>query len=94
MEHTRVYFLLFNNHRFLEVLHGHDKPLNFLVDVSGFSGENLLEVIVGSLVDLLSVLRGLNLLGEDDAVLSDQVFDLVRGLHRNVEVRPLDALEV
>jgi hypothetical protein len=58
MQHTSIDLLLFDDLRLLEVPQCHDQLLDPLVHLIGCSLENLLEVLISSLVDFLCALRG------------------------------------
>lgn len=77
VQHAGVDLLLFHHLRFPEVLHRYNQSLNPLVHLFWWGGENMLEVFIGSLVDFISTLGGRDLSGEQNCVLSNQVFYLV-----------------
>ena len=72
--------LLFDHLRFLEALECHDELLDPLVDLMRFSAENVLEILIGGFVDLLSALGRSYLAWEQDRVLSYEVLNLVLDL--------------
>lgn len=83
MEHTCVDLLLLHNLGLAEVLHRYDKALNTAVYFLGWRGENVLEVLVRSFIDLVCVLGWRHLSWEQYSILRNQVFDLVLSILRN-----------
>ena len=85
MEDTSIDFLFFHDLRLLEALKCDDELLNPLIDLVWLSREDMLEVLIGSTVDLLSALGRADLAREQDSVLGNQVLDLVLDLLRNFD---------
>ena len=69
MEHARIYFLLFDDLRFLKALKSDNQLLYAFVDLVGLSTKNMLEVLVCGLVNLFRGLSRTDLPREKDSVL-------------------------
>ena len=80
MQDTSIDFLFFDNLRFLENLKSDDKLLDSLIDLMRFSGKDMLEILICSLVNLLGALCRPNLSWEQDRILGDYVFNLILGI--------------
>ena len=56
MKYTRINLLFFDDLRLLEILESNNKLLNSFIDLMWFSGKYVLEILIRSLVNLLSAL--------------------------------------
>ena len=84
VKHASVDLLLLDDLRLFEVLHGHDQLLNTAIDFIRLCREDVLEVVVGCLVDLLCVLSWDDLAREQNGILSHQVLNLNLSFLRNI----------
>ena len=85
MQDTGIYLLLLDDLRLLEALQSDNQLLDSFVNLMRFCTENVLEVLIGSLVDLFSALSWTYLPWEEHCVLSNQVFNLVLDILRDFD---------
>ena len=80
MEHTSVDFLLLNDLRLFEILHGLDELLDSGINFRIFGRKDFLEMLICSCIDFFRVLAWLIVLWEELLVAGDKLLDPIERL--------------